>query len=177
MSDRTLEATLDAVWTQIARGVTDRTAPARQLVLATVGERGAEARMVVLRGADRAARTLEIHTDAASAKVAELKANPKATLLIWDQLTDLQIRIRVNVTVKIGEPYSWARVPTAARDVYGGAPTPGQPIDDPTDFSPSPDVTRFAVLTCQIREIETLELASPHRRARFRDATQGWIAP
>ena len=49
-----LAATLDRAWAMLAAGVADRTAPARHPVLATVGRGGgAEARVVVLRGADR----------------------------------------------------------------------------------------------------------------------------
>ncbi|MEL7460882.1 MAG: pyridoxamine 5'-phosphate oxidase family protein [Pseudomonadota bacterium] len=177
MTPPTLEDTLNDVWQRLGRGVADRRAPARHPVLATAGPDGGEARMVVLRGADRASGCLEIHTDAASAKVAELRANPKATVLIWDPKARLQIRLRVDVTITVGDGPAWARVPDTARGVYGGSPPPGAPIDTPGDHAANPTPARFAVLTCTIREIETLTLDDPHRRARFRDNTAGWIAP
>ncbi|MEM9098276.1 MAG: pyridoxamine 5'-phosphate oxidase, partial [Pseudomonadota bacterium] len=53
-------------------------------------------------------------------------------------------------------------------------PEPGQPIDQPEEFSANPDPNRFAILTCQIAEIETLHLGQDrHRRAAF-SATDGW---
>lgn len=177
MTPKTLDETLNDVWQRLGRGVADRHAPARHPVLATIGADGGEARVVVLRGVDRAAGTLEIHTDAASSKVAELRANPNATLLIWDQKARLQIRLRVAASITEGDPKAWARVPDTARGVYGGTPPPGEPIATPEAHAPNPTPARFAVLTCRIHEIETLTLAEPHRRARFRDAKAQWIAP
>ena len=63
MTIPTLDDTLNDVWQRLGRGVADRKAPARHPVLATVGKNGGEARMVVLRGADRATGCLEVHTD------------------------------------------------------------------------------------------------------------------
>jgi drug/metabolite transporter (DMT)-like permease len=52
------------VWARLLRGVGDRHAPARHPVLATVAQGGMpQARTVVLRAADAAAGTLDIHTD------------------------------------------------------------------------------------------------------------------
>lgn len=177
MTNPSLEDTLNDVWQRLGRGVADRRAPARHPVLATCGADGAEARVVVLRGADRADATLEVHTDTASAKVAELREHPNATLLIWDQKARLQIRVRVAVAIAEADPIVWARVPDTARGVYGGMPQPGTPINAPEDHQPNPEPARFAVLTCKIREIETLHLSNPHRRARFRDDAAQWIAP
>ena len=66
---------LDLGWQAIAEGQSDPAAPARLAVLATPGP---AARLVVLRRADRARACLEVHTDAASAKAAELSADPRA---------------------------------------------------------------------------------------------------
>ena len=93
----------DRAWQKIARGVADRRAPARHPVLATVGrEGGGEARIVVLRGADRQAATLVLHTDGASAKVGEVRAEPRATLLVWDPGARLQIRMRATIAARPG---------------------------------------------------------------------------
>lgn len=173
----TLEGTLDQVWQRLGRGVADRRAPARHPVLATAGAEGGEARVVVLRGLDRAAGTLEIHTDTASGKVADLRANPGATLLVWDEKAKLQIRLRVTIAIAEADPAAWARVPDTARGVYGGTPPPGTPITAPQDHAPAPDPARFAVLTARLREIETLHLGTPHRRAMFRDGGATWLAP
>ncbi len=171
-----LEATLDEVWARLARGVADARAPARHPVLATQGTRGfAEARTVVLRGADRAAARLEIHTDARSAKAAELAAAPGATVHVWDKGARLQMRLRVAVEIVTGAEAdaAWARVPEGARLQYGGAPAPGAEIAAPDAHAPGAERAQFALLACAVREIETLRLGEPHARALFL-AEAGW---
>lgn len=177
----TLSAFLDEAWQRLSRGVADRRAGARHPVLATAGAQGPEARMVVLRGADRAAARLTIHTDAASGKVAELRADPRATLLVWEPRAQLQIRMRATALLRPGSADEWARVPEGARRVYGGTPAPGTPIPAPDAHAPAAEPTRFLVVDCTLTEIDLLHLGrSRHRRARFTraDAWAGhWVAP
>ncbi len=178
-----LDGTLEAVWQRLARGVADRRAAARHPVLATVGRaRGAEARVVVLRRADREAGVLDVHTDTASGKIAEIARDPMATLLVWDARAQLQIRLRVTVEVRqdLDAQAEWARVPDASRKNYGGTP-PGTAIDAPEAAEDGAEAARFAVLSCRIDEIETLHLGRDrHYRAIFRrDAgfAGAWLAP
>jgi pyridoxamine 5'-phosphate oxidase len=173
-----LAVTLTAAWATLIAGPSDRTAAARHIVLATTGAEGPEARLLVLRGADRAAGTLTLHTDTATAKARELSADPRAALLVWDPEARLQIRLRARMALRPGTPEEWA----AVRDptVYGGAPTPGTPIAEPMTRTATPDPARFTVLTATIHEIETLRLGQPHERARFTRAegfAGRWLAP
>ena len=179
--DRALADLHEDIWQRLARGVRDRRAASRHPVLATVGRAGgAEARVLVLRGASRANATLKLHTDSASGKVAELRAEPRACLLVWDAAARLQIRLRGRVEVRPGDAAEWRRVPEGARAAYGGTP-PGAPLAAPEEVDATPDPARFTVLTARLEEIEALHLGQPHhRRARFR-ADEGWagrwIAP
>jgi hypothetical protein len=178
MSD--LAATLAAAWDILDAGTRDRAAAARHIVLATTGAHGPEARLLVLRASDRAAATLTLWTDAATAKASELAADPRAALLVWDPETRLQIRLRAQVTLRSGTPAEWTALPDPARALYGGAPAPGHPIPSPAARAVTPDPARFTVLTATIHEIETLRLADPHERARFTRAdgfTGLWLAP
>lgn len=186
MSDAfvTLAGTYDQAWQRILRGVRDRHAPARHPVLATVTPDGLpSARVVVLRGAASGAGTLEVHTDAASAKVAQLAGNDHAAFVIWEPRARLQIRLSTRVALRRGAEVAgiWARVPEASRQSYGGHPVPGAPLDVPEDFAPGPDAARFVVLDCRVDAVETLHLGRDrHRRARFEraDGFAGrWIAP
>ena len=123
---------------------------------------------------------LEMHTDAASAKVTELARIPAATLLAWDPEAALQIRLRATVAARPGTAEEWAAVPDSARGAYGGTPPPGALLEQPEDHDPTPDPVRFIVLTARIEEIETLHLGPRHSRALFRrrDGFRGqWIAP
>ncbi|MEM9248488.1 MAG: pyridoxamine 5'-phosphate oxidase [Pseudomonadota bacterium] len=182
------------VWQRLGRGVADRRAPARHPVLATVGEArpggtrdpdqggfAGEARIVVLREADKALGRLTIHTDEASGKVAEIRALPWATLLVWDVRARVQIRLRCRIGIRSGTQAEWARVPDPSRRAYGGAPPPGTPISAPDEYVPDADPARFTVLEADIAEIELLHLGQEqHLRAVFRrtDGWRGaWLAP
>jgi pyridoxamine 5'-phosphate oxidase len=91
------------VWLRLTRGVHDRHAPARHPTLATVSPDGRpQARTVVLRAADKAAGTLDIHTDLRSAKVADLRATPFAALHVWDAAAHLQLRLEAQFTLLTG---------------------------------------------------------------------------
>ncbi|MEO1677953.1 MAG: pyridoxamine 5'-phosphate oxidase family protein [Pseudomonadota bacterium] len=178
----TLSALFNDIWTRIGRGVADRRAPARHPILATSGVRGGgEARVVVLRAASRAAGTIEVHTDAASAKVAELQADPRATLLIWDEGARLQIRLRLNMSMRPGTEAEWAWVPDPSRRAYGGTPPPGAALMAPDHHDPTPSMARFMIVEGEVLEIDALFLgAARHKRALFRRETawEGeWIAP
>ncbi|WP_138468718.1 pyridoxamine 5'-phosphate oxidase family protein [Poseidonocella sp. HB161398] len=177
-----LAALFDEAWQMLEDGVRDRAAAARLPVLATAGlNGGAEARMVVLRAADRQAARLEVHTDALSGKAAELAADPRATLVVWDPGAALQLRLRVRATLLPGDPQRWEAVPGLARAAYGGTPPPGTPLGQPSDWQAAPRIERHLALLLDLEALEVLHLGvALHRRARF-EASSGWqghwIAP
>jgi pyridoxamine 5'-phosphate oxidase len=180
---QSLPTILDQVWLRLRRGVVDRKADARHPILATAGAGGPEARIVVLRQANRTESVVSVYTDKRSAKITDLTQNPRASLLVWEQKARLQIRLRVQVDIKSEESVAeqWQHVPNAARRVYGSEPAPGTPIEDPKQFDSQENREAFAVLVCHIREIETLYLGSDlHRRAKFSADTAWtgqWLAP
>ncbi len=135
MSD--LAAFHDRAWEVLHRGVADRDAAARVMALATVAADGApEVRSVILRAADGAAGTVDVHTDARSAKVAALRAMPRAAAVVWDPVTRVQVRLSGEVAVLQGAAVAgdWDRVPRVARVSYGNDPAPGSPIAGPEDY-------------------------------------------
>lgn len=171
-----LAAFLDLGWQRLTRGVADRHAAARHPAFATVSPEGRpEVRTVVLRGADRGAGMVEVHTDGASAKVASLKANPHAQLMIWDARPKLQIRLSARVTIRTGEAvaHQWSRIPDGSRMAYGASPAPGTPIRSAHDYRKLAHFDGFAVLCCEIIEIELMQLSEIHRRAVF-NGLDGW---
>ncbi len=186
MSDwsKTLPGFLDRTWAEIARGVADAQSPMRYVVLATKNlEDGPEARMVALRGANRTDGTVQVHTDIGSTKVAELRADPRAALHLWDPEAQLQLRLRGNMTITTGAEVTktWAKVPPLSRPSYGVTPAPGTPIPSSDAYDRAPNEAQFAVLTLTIAEFDTVHLAPDyHRRALFsrHDGWQGtWRAP
>jgi pyridoxamine 5'-phosphate oxidase len=178
-----LPSTLDQVWFRLGRGVVDRKADARHPMLATAGAGGPEARIVVLRQADRGLSAVSIYTDMRSAKITDLRQETRASLLVWEQKARLQIRLRTHVEIKSGEAVAeqWQRVPEAARKVYGSQPSPGTPMNHPEQLTAQENSETFAVLLCNITEIETLYLSPDlHRRAKFCADTAWagqWLAP
>ena len=98
-----LDGIFAQLWTGLEQGVADRNAPARHPTIATVSVDGwPETRMVVLRSATRETGGLEVHTDITSAKVASLRAQPRAELHVWDSEKRLQTRARCTVTMTSG---------------------------------------------------------------------------
>ncbi|MGB0497228.1 MAG: pyridoxamine 5'-phosphate oxidase family protein [Rubricella sp.] len=176
-----LDGHLDRAWSTLSRGVADRRAPARHLTLATIAQDGAPAlRTVVLRGARRSDAVLEVHTDARSAKVAELRLDPRAAVHIWDPKARFQIRLSSRVEIVMGDAGAWASVPPRARAVYGEGPPPGAPVPEPVPQRGEGDQAAFTRLLLHLDRIETLHLGEDmHRRAAFLapDWAGGWIAP
>jgi len=172
----TLDGLYAQVWARLMRGVADRRAATRHPTLATVSPDGwPEARTVVLRAADPATGTLDLHTDLRSAKVAALRTTPRAALHIWDQSAHLQIRLVADVTILTGGNVAatWAKVPDASRRAYRMTPAPGHPIPTALGYHVAPDQTFFTVLRCTVQAMDILHLGPDHRRASF-DRASGW---
>lgn len=180
MSDpfASLETLLAHVWARLADGAREADDPFRLVCLATTGARGAEARMVALRRADRAAGDVEVHSDVRTAKVHALEVDPRAALLAWDPETRLQVRLSLDTLILSGDPERWARIPAGARLNYGTDPAPGTALPDPASFSRMPEISRFAVLLGKVRAIDAVSLAhDPHRRGVFDVDGARWVAP
>lgn len=175
-----LDALAAHLWARLARGASDKDDPFRFTALATTGADGAEARMVGLRRADRAARAVEVHSDLRTAKVAALRRDPRGALLFWDAATQEQLRLSVRFDVLEGPEDRWARVPGAARLNYGTDPAPGAAIDRPEALARTPEIARFAALPGTVLRMDAVSLAhDPHRRALFegRGPSGRWVAP
>ncbi len=167
----TLEAALDGIWDRLAR--------AREVALATCGADGPEARTVVLRRADRAAGRVEMASDARAAKVAALRADPRAAVLLWDPGEALQIRLSLHVRIVVGDAGRWAAMPEAARWNYGAVPPPGTPVPGPDDWERPSAREGFAALIGEVRGIDAVLLAEAgHRRAAWGAGGAGrWLSP
>lgn len=185
MSDppESLSAFHALAWTRLARGVADRHAAARHPTLATVRPDGApDLRTAVLRAADPQAATLDIHTDLRSPKAAQIAADPRVALHVWDERARLQVRIAASAAILTGDDVAeqWSRVPAASRMSYGSDPAPGMPIPAALDYRPGGDPAAFAVMRLSVVRMDLLHLGPQHRRAAFSrsDGWAGcWLAP
>ena len=135
-----LGATRHHVWRLLARAVHDRHSPLRTPMLATIGVDAApRGRTVVLRGADAQTWRVVIHTDARSAKAAELAHEPRVSLVFYDAGAGAQIRIDGRATRYLGDEIAaaaWARLPEASRRNYRTTAAPGTPSAVATDGLP-----------------------------------------
>jgi hypothetical protein len=188
---------LDSAWTLLARGAADRRSPVHTPVVASVGADGApDARVMVLRKADRAAGLLRFHTDARSPKVAALDGGAVA-VLAYHPGQAVQLRLSgVAEVVRDGAEVDaiWAAATPFARRCYMieagpgtalSAPGSGLPADvegrKPEEAELVPARANFAIVRVRVTGIDWLHLAqSGHRRAVFAAADEwrgGWVVP
>lgn len=186
-----LEAIRAQFWADLGRAVADRRSSLRTPVLATRALDGAPAqRILVLRKIDPAAATLELHTDARSAKCAEIAAEPAVSLLFWDPKRQIQQRVSGLAEIIAGGPdhaAAWAATPAVARRSYGAEPPPGAPLDaaDAQRWESDDRAARaFRLLRVRIHRLDMLTLdPAGHRRAVLDWSGSGapagghWAAP
>ena len=169
--------------TLLAGVARERGPDAMHAAMATVAPDGRpEVRTVALRCADLREGRVVVQTDAATAKVESLRADPRAELLIWRPEPQLQVRMTCGVTIEAGESLSeqWDAMPKAAREVYGKTPTAGTPIEGPEAYRITPAQAAFVVLHCRIVAVDVVFLGDVHRRARFdgnADWRGRWLSP
>jgi len=153
----------------------------RTMALATVEGHIAQARIVVLREVHAAARELLFFTDARSAKVAQIQAQPLGTLLCWSSSLSWQLRLSVSLEVessglKVSSRWARLKLTPAAQDYLSPLP-PGSPVA--ARFEPErASRSHFAVVTARVLSTDWLELhADGHRRARFGADGAHWLQP
>ncbi|RVT52832.1 pyridoxamine 5'-phosphate oxidase [Rubrivivax albus] len=169
-----------ACWLELGHAAQDRAHPWRVMTLATVDRDRADARSVVIRDVEEAARRLIFYTDARSAKIAQMHAHPRATLVGWWPKPGWQLRLSVTLSVQtsgLDVSSRWARVKLSpsAQDYLAALP-PGTPVER---FQPERGSREhFAVVTAQIDEMDWLELhENGHRRARLAGDASTWLTP
>lgn len=181
-----LEALKREAFLLISRGVKDRNSAFHTPMLATHGEDGfPAARTVVLRSFDAPTRTLSVHTDRRSRKIADLAQDRRASIAFYDARSKVQIRVFGEASVHAGDAVAadaWQRVADFSRRCYLGAP-PGSASDAPTSGLPpdmegraptleesEPGFHQFAVIRLPIQRLDWLYLAARGQRR----AVIGW---
>lgn len=169
----TLEDCLQEAFRRLARGVADRRHAFHTPTLATIAPDGApEARTLVLRGFEPAARSIRLHSDARSGKVASLAREPRCALHLYDSGAKLQLRLsgRAEVLDGAGADSAWAASRDTSRMCYAIEPGPGTPVAEPPPAPRDAEAGRphFRVIAMAFDVMDWLELAHQgHRRARF----------
>ncbi|MEO1719336.1 MAG: pyridoxamine 5'-phosphate oxidase family protein, partial [Pseudomonadota bacterium] len=129
-----LASELKQFWALLARGVADKRSHFNTPTLATIAGDGAPAqRTVVLRACRPSHRELEFHTDARSAKMAEIANGAAVGWHVWDPRTSLQFRISSQARAHRGDTVAeaaWDRLHPGSRAIYAQSASPGAPITD-----------------------------------------------
>ncbi len=180
-----LAGALERSWRLLEEAIGDPISPVRTPVLISVSTDGlAQGRTVVLRGFNRQRRQLTIYTDARSAKVAQLRAQPTCTLVAYQPNPMMQLRLSTNAIVNHNNEITheaWAVMPGPNRCNYLTDPDPGSISVQATDGRPVINAesvptndeneiaySHFSVIVFTIKELEWLYLPRRgHRRAQF----------
>jgi pyridoxine/pyridoxamine 5'-phosphate oxidase len=180
------------LFTLLEQGAASRHSPLHTLTLATVTPNGLPAaRTVVFRAIDAAERTVRIHTDVRSPKVAELLAQPHAILLWYAPEWKLQVRMPARFAIHHQDAVTeaaWRETHVRSRRVYNTPNAPGvratTPLSDiapqlqgqhPTAANTAPGYVNFAVLVARFDTIEWLTLSSDgNRRGELHWSDDEW---
>lgn len=184
-------------WEQLLAGIEHPESPFKTMTIATCTHRGADARMVVLRGVDKARKYVWFYTDARAEKVMQLEARPMATLLFWDNERQIQLRLSIETRLHTDDYIAdehWQKVAVSSRKAYLSALVPGSEQPNPypgfpeqlADKLPSAEESEtgrknFAVIECRVLAMEYLHLSrSGQTRACFQyepESRMVWLAP
>jgi pyridoxamine 5'-phosphate oxidase len=180
------------IWRMLGRGAADAKDDLHWPGFTTVNaQHQPQSRIVVLRAARPSERELEIHTDARSLKVQELRHQPQASLLFYRPRSRAQIRVQAVAQLHHGNDVArqrWQALGEAGQTLYCSSVTPGSTLESPEQaltpaLTQEQGLANFVVITLQVQRLEWLELARPvHRRACFNYSTAPhfqaqWIAP
>lgn len=167
-------------------------------VLGTRGVNNIELRTLVLRKLDKSNKALFTHTDLRSPKAEQLKNNRQCSLLFYDPVRRVQLRLEAESVLHEGTELTdqlWAQTKMSARKSYLSAHSPGELLCMPDDGlprhlngrDPQPDESEdgrknFLVIEFRILSIDWLFLnAQGHRRARIEYNVDGfdgsWVSP
>ena len=188
-----LDESLAEAWRLLEEGVKDRHSPCHTPSLCTLDAEGLPAvRTVVLRGADRASRSLRVHTDWRSRKVAEIKARPRISLHAYHAGRKIQLRLTGQANLHHQDDVAraaWEASRPFSRLCYGVEPGPGTSIGEAWEWQQGDEsgaeagsFDNFCAVVLQVETLEWLYLAyRGHRRALFDwrsgALTQTWLVP
>lgn len=188
-----LDAAWQHAWQELARGCADQRHGFHLAQLASVNTEGApDLRAVILRATEADTKTLRMHTDARSAKCAQLAADDRAALLVYDARSKLQLRIRGRISLHGDDATAeaaWQAAQPMSRICYRIEPGPGSTLTAPDGYlhpepdagAPDPGRAHFRALLLRAESLEWLYLAAEgHRRARWQQNDGwrgGWLAP
>lgn len=196
----TLSDQLADAWRRLEAAVPNARDEWHLPTIASIGLDGRpEARTVVLRSADRGARTLTFHTDRRSPKIREIEVSGHLAWAFYDRASKTQLRVSGVTTVHANDEIAeagWAKTTLSSRRCYLAPHAPSMPLESwhpnlPDGLHSSrPDAEtseggreHFAVVRTRIDRLERLELHHDgHLRAAWvwdesGEVAASWLAP
>lgn len=176
-------------WRRLANAGDDPAHPMRLCTLATVGAGGtAEARTMVLRGADRGLGKVWFYTDRRSVKVHQIDRNPSVAVAAFDRGEGVQLRAGGTGAVDTDGPLvdrHWSQASLSLRSLFLSDEAPGRPLAHPDprltairralDAGTEDEARRnFAVIEVTVETIEWLQVVDEDQRRAVMRAETGW---
>jgi pyridoxine/pyridoxamine 5'-phosphate oxidase len=200
--DSALARYVDRIWACLEEGAGPGRSPFTLVQAATIGLDGApQLRTVVLRQVHRDQNAVWFHSDARSPKVAELRADPRISLLAYDPQSQLQIRLEGVASISEDElerRRMWTSSKAHTLVLYTCMLTPSTGIaspemaypasssavtahdDDATNANAAPAITdpgyaNFALIRVSIERFDALHIRREgHQRAMFTYNDSAW---
>lgn len=193
-----LDGILAESWTQLAAATATASHGWHLPVVSTIENGHPRGRMVVLRGADAATRTIWFHTDARSSKIEEMQAERQTSWLFYDSENRVQLSLHALATVHTDDDVAqaaWDASRLESLRCYLAPERPGKlseeptvnlPLDlikrPPTDLEAAEGRENFAVVRAEVTSLDFLYLKqSGNVRAQFTWAdnewTSSWVTP
>lgn len=187
-------------WRLLYHGALMSRNPMHYMGVASYGEAGINLRTVVLRHADPEARILRFHTDVRSGKWSDLQADPRVSLLLYDNPEKTQLRLTGIAFLHTDDALAeeaWEKTALYSRRCYLSVEAPSASSEIPTSGLPesfidaNPSIgestlgrKNFGVVLIQVQSLDWLNLnAHGHRRAKFTYDDSGtlngstWLVP
>lgn len=188
VDDRALSAGFDRAWTRLTGAVSDRASGLRLPVVATVDDGVPDARVMVLRAADRATSSIVVYSDRRAPKIDQFTANPRVAVVGYDTRDRLQLRLHGVASVLVEGATvdsAWNALGADSRLAYRSFEPPGTTVAALPLAAGFPDDegrANFALVTIILDRIEWLDLVVPgHRRAlHVREGAawrSSWLVP
>lgn len=188
-----LNNTLEYVFSSLKKGVNGNKHDFHLLVLATIDENNEpQNRNVVLRKVDMFNALVRFHTDKRSNKINDIKHNETISLLGYDKVDKLQIRLTAKAKIEESEKVLydvWSKMRPMSRECYRVKDKPGKIINSREDVIFESEGEKklngfenFSIINCHINTIETLFLHSAgHIRAKYINKNNkfygNWLIP
>ncbi|MHC4413729.1 MAG: pyridoxamine 5'-phosphate oxidase family protein [Planctomycetota bacterium] len=176
-------------WARLEEAADSPSHPMRLIILATIAADGTpDARMMVLRGANRQSGRIWFYTDRRSEKVTHLRDRPSVCAVAYDRHNGVQLRLRGNAVIHDTNSLAaqhWEHTSSVLRWLYASPDAPGLPLrqPDPRIMSMKQDMNsgvpdnargNFAVIEIVVKSIEWHQVCEADQRRAILHAATAW---